>query len=331
MAAEKPPGNNDNGGFPVNVRNYRPGDEDGQAAVFNAAAGSLPKFKPATSFEIRRRCQDRDFDPTTWFYAEEGSQIVAYATFHKSGRVSYPWCLPGHEGLAEPLFERVLEAMKARKHASAFTAYRADWTPVNDFMLGHGFRKERDMLNFVVDLIDMPTPPARPSNTITPLKREDVPAMLAMNPKTLRVTTREELERHFFENPYFTPGSLYAIRDKSAHEPLAVGVFIENDKYADPNVVDAGMPCFRLGAFGTEGLGSKRLNGMFSFLTRADQQINPLGLDLIGHAAYRLQKSDDLGTFAGQIASDAPAPLVRFYQSHFRRQGSFPVFVKDLA
>jgi hypothetical protein len=316
----------------VNIRNYRPGDEDAQVAIYNAAAGPLPKFKPATTFEVRRRCQNRDFDAGTWFYAEEGTEIVAYATFHKkNGRVSYPWCRTGWEGVREPLFQHVLEAMKARGFATAFAAYRNDWAQVKDFFFRNGFRQQREMLNFLVDLIDMPTPPARPSNTINPLKREDVPALLSLSPTVLRVTEKEELERYLFENPYFSPECLYVIRDKTGQEPVAVGMFIENESYADPNLVDANMPCFRLGAFGTEGLTTKRLNGMFSFLPRADQPVNPLGLDLIGHAAYRLQKSDEIGTFAAQVASDAPAPLMRFYQSHFRRQGSFPIFVKDLA
>jgi hypothetical protein len=221
--------------------------------------------------------------------------------------------------------------MKARKMPSAFAAYRGDWTTVKDFFLAHGFRQAREMLNFLVDLVDMPTPPARPSNSVTPFKREDIPALLRMGCQVVRLTSNEDLERYLFENPYFGPDALYAIRDKSGQELVAVGIFIESESYADPSLVDAYMPCFRLGAFGTEGLTTKRLNGMFSFLTRADQQVNPLGLDLIGHAAYRLQKSDEIGTFAAQIASDAPAPLVRFYQSHFRRQGSFPVFVKELA
>src|SRR5262249_49651695 len=98
--------------------------------------------------------------------------------------------------------------------------------------------------------------------------------------------------------------------------------------YADPRQVDPNMPCFRLGAFGTEGMTTKRINGMFSFLARADQNLNPPALDLVGHAAFRLSKSD-VGAFAAQVPSDPPH-LVRFYQGHFQREGSFPIFAKEV-
>ena len=35
--------------------------------------------------------------------------------FQKNGRVSYPWCRPGHEQCAEPLFERVIQTMQQRR------------------------------------------------------------------------------------------------------------------------------------------------------------------------------------------------------------------------
>ena len=98
--------------------------------------------------------------------------------------------------------------------------------------------------------------------------------------------------------------------------------------YADPNLVDAAMPCFRLGAFGAEGMQVKRLNGMFSFLARNSTQVNALGLDLLGYATFRVRETD-LEAFAAQAPSDAPH-LLRFYQQYFRRQGSFPVLERQL-
>jgi hypothetical protein len=83
------------------------------------------------------------------------------------------------------------------------------------------------------------------------------------------------------------------------------------------------MPCFRLGAFGTEGLSVKRVNGLFSFLARP-ADISSVGLDLLTHAAYMLHDSP-VDTFAAQVPSDAPH-LLRFYQHHFRKQGSFPIW-----
>lgn len=310
------------------IRTYQSGDEEAQAAIYNEAAARFPKFKPATAVEIRRRCQARDFDPTACFYVADGPEIFGYATFQKNGRVSFPWYRAGYERIAEPLWQRVLQTLRERRIPTAFAAYREDWQPVHEFFLKRSFRRVRDMVNFVLDLVEMPTPPARPSSHITPLERRDVPALLRLAPSVLRLTKAEELERYLFHNPYFRLESIYVLRSRSDGEPVAVGLLIEEPTYADPKQVDAGMPCFRLGAFGTEGLSVKRINGMFSFLSGEDQPVRAHGLDLLAHAAFRLQTSD-LGTLAAQAPSDAPQ-LLRFYQSVFRRQGSFPVFAREI-
>src|SRR4051794_16759414 len=108
----------------MTIRTFQPGDEAAQLGIYNEAAADLPKFKPATLEELRRRVRAAEFDPGTRFVAEVGGQAVGYATFHANGRVSYPWCRKGHEDQAEPLFERVIEAMKARGLRNAFAAYR---------------------------------------------------------------------------------------------------------------------------------------------------------------------------------------------------------------
>jgi hypothetical protein len=312
----------------VIIRTFQPGDEAAQVNLFNEAAVSLPKFKPATLDEVRRRRRDAAFDPNTRFFAlDEAGQPVGYATFHANGRVSYPWCRPGHESAAESLFAKVLETMRARGLPRAFAAYRGDW-PQCDFFVAHGFRLVREMVNFVINLVDMPTPAARASNFIAPMRQEDVPAVFALAPRALRVGTPEELERHLFHNPYFGPDALYALRTRRDGPPIAAGILVEDPAYADPRQVDAAMPCYRLGAFGTEGMQCKRINGLFSFLAEPGRDCSPLALDLVGHAALRLNRTD-AEVLAAQVPSDVPH-LTRFYQRYFQRQGSFPVFELEL-
>jgi hypothetical protein len=118
------------------------------------------------------------------------------------------------------------------------------------------------------------------------------------------------------------------LRNRADEAPLAVGILIANLAYADPTQVDSMMPCFRLGAFGTEGMNTKRINGLFSFLARDQRQVNALGLDLLGHASFEFEDAGG-GNLAAQVPSDAPQ-LLRFYQSYFRRQGSFPIFERAL-
>jgi hypothetical protein len=310
------------------IRAYAPGDDAAQVSIFNEAAADLPRFKPATLDEVRRRGRDPSFDPEARFVAVVDGRPMAYATYQTNGRVSFPWSRKGHEALADPLFARVLEHMKERGHTRAFAAYRGDWPQQQRFFERHGFQVRREVVGFVLDMADMPTPPARPSSAVGPLRPEDVPAVLALGAGVLRLGDAAALEKYLFHNPYFPPKALFAVRARADGAPLAVGVIIANPAYTDPTQTDAGMPCFRLGAFGTEGLTTKRINGLFSLLAPAGRDVNPMGLDLLGYAAFQLEETD-VATFGAQVPSDA-AHLLRFYTQYFRRQGSFPVLERAL-
>jgi hypothetical protein len=314
----------------VNIRSYRPGDETAQAAIYNEAAARLSRFKPTTSEEVHRRCRDRSFDPETRLYAEADGEPVGYVMFHANGRIGFPWCKKGHESAALPLFERAMQVMKTRGMRTAFAAYRADWTPVKDFFLANGFHLAREIVNFLLDQADMPTRPGRRANPLTPLRPTDVPAIFAMGAGVLQTRTVEELEQYLFHNPYFPPEAVYVTRSRDDDSPVAVGILVVNLTYADPTLVDANMPCFRLGAFGSEGMTTKRINGLFSFLTRDERNASALALDLMSHASFQLEEDGGGSTtLAAQVPSDC-SYLLRFYQSYFRKQGSFPIFARAL-
>jgi hypothetical protein len=312
----------------MTIRTFQLGDDAAQVGIYNEAAADLPKFKPAMLDEVRRRCSAADFDPAARFYALAGGRPVGYVTFQANGRVSYPWCRRGHEAHAAPLLEHALQAMRARGMTSAFAAYRGDWPAQRDFFLAHGFRAEREMVNFVMDLGEMPTPAARASSAIDPLTPDDLPAVLALAPGAMRTTDAAALGQHLFHNPYFPPDAAYALRSKTDGKPVAVGVLVHDPAYANPKQLDAAMPCFRLGAFGTEGMTVKRVNGLFSFVAAADRDVSPLALDLLTRASQMLEETD-VETLAAQVPSDA-AHLLRFYKQYFRRQGSFPLYEREL-
>jgi hypothetical protein len=312
----------------MEIRTYRPGDEAAQVSIYNEAAAELPKFKAATLDEVRRRARGADYDPAARFLALVEGRPVGYAVFQPNGRVSYPWCRKGQEAAAQPLFERVLQTMKARGLTRAFTAYRSDWPAQQEFFHNNGFQTRREMVNYVLDIVEMPTPMARPSSSVGPATPEDVPAMLEMGANVLLIRERSALEQYLFHNAYFPADSVFALRLRAGGPPLAVGLLVANPAYAHPRQVDAAMPCFRLGAFGAEGMSSKRINGMFSFLTADTRDAHPLGLDLLGYAAYKLQDTD-VETFAAQAPSDA-GHLMRFYKQYFQRQASFPILERTL-
>jgi hypothetical protein len=97
-----------------------------------------------------------------------------------------------------------------------------------------------------------------------------------------------------------------------------------NSGYADPTKIDAAMPCFRLGAFGTEAQRHKRVNGLYSGVFASEAA----GVALLGEAVRRLQ-STGLSHVAAQAPSDQPH-LVAFYDRHFQRQGAFPILTRAL-
>lgn len=312
----------------MTIRTFQAGDDIAQVSIYNEAASELPRFKSATVDEVRRRCRSADFDPGTRFYAEAGGQAVGYVTFQANGRISYPWCRKGHEAHAGALFDRALAEMKARGHRRAFAAYRADWTAQGEFLRSRGFAPAREMVNYVMPLVDMPTPAARTTSVITPVRPDDLPVVLELGKGVLRCSDVASLEGHLFRNPYFPPSALFALRARPEGPPVAMAVVVTNSEYALPDQVDPMMPCFRLGAFGTEGLTHKRIKGMFSFIAADNRDLASHGLDLLGYATHKVGDTD-IDTFAAQAPSDA-AHLTRFYKGLFRRQGAFPIFEREL-
>ena len=74
----------------MTIRTYQPGDEVAQVGIYNEAAGDLPKFKPATLDEVRRRARGPDFDPDTRFFAEDfgdvqGGGLGTLLALHRRG------------------------------------------------------------------------------------------------------------------------------------------------------------------------------------------------------------------------------------------------------
>jgi hypothetical protein len=118
------------------------------------------------------------------------------------------------------------------------------------------------------------------------------------------------------------------IRSRTDQQPLAAARVIDNPAYADPKAVDATQPCFRLGAFGTEGLAHKRINGLFSLVLPRARSAMAVAHDLLGYAASHLAGSK-ASAIAAQVPSDSQH-LFAFFQSRFRQQASFPVFERSL-
>jgi hypothetical protein len=313
----------------VRISPFQPGCEFDQLAVYNTAAAALPKFKPTTLVELQRRISARDFDPNTRFFAYENGQVTGYCSYQKNGRVGYPWTMPGSEAVAEPLFAHTLEAMKSRGIKKVFTAYRKDWPNITGFFEKHGFALAREIINFTPEQENMPTSSSRLGSTVTQATPDDAAAIHALDPSVFRVSSVEALKDALWYNPYIAPECIFVMRNKSDGVAMAAGIFVRDPLYAEPKAVDPDMPCFRLGAFGTEGMTTKRIRGLFSFVTKPEKNITLVGMDMLGYSMNLLKDDDDITRYAAQVASDAPA-LLSFYQRIFERQGSFPVYERQL-
>jgi L-amino acid N-acyltransferase YncA len=307
------------------IRTYQPGDESVQVGIYNTAATALPGFKPAHADEVSRRYQSGDPDPEAKFYAVENGAVVGYAVFNANGRISYPWCLPSAQAHREPLLDAVLAGLRQRGHTVAWATYRGDWEPVLSFFAAHGFTTTRTMINYVAELAGLPHESVPPGQVIRPMEHGDLPALLALSGGIIDGANRARLVKYFWENPYFDPSSLFVLTPVShAATILGVALLNSNANHADPTRIDASMPCFRLGTFGTEHERHKRVNGLFSAVFASAAA----GETLLAEAARRLEQAGATH-LAAQAPSDQPA-VVAFHDRFLRRQGSFPILSRSL-
>src|SRR5204863_190064 len=155
------------------------------------------------------------------------------------------------------------------------------------FFARHGLAKARDVFSYTLDLMNLPTLVSRPTLQVTELRPEDVPALRDLAPGLIRVPD-EQLRQHLFANPFFEPRALEALRRREDGALRAAGLMLEDASFADPHQLDPLEPVFRHGAFGNEGLPTRRVNGLFSFVAPPGREAIPLGLDLLGMLAHRI-------------------------------------------
>jgi hypothetical protein len=184
------------------------------------------------------------------------------------------------------------------------------------------------MINYVADVSQLPHRDHLPQDRIIDrLSRQDLPQLIAMAPGLFVASDPQELERFFWENPFgdFSRG-LFALKHAHTGEIRGVSLLIVDDRFADPTKIDAAMPCFRLGAFGTERQRHKRINGLFSCVFTDEAEGELLLAATLGSQASWF----GLTYLAAQAPSDAPA-LCSWYDRFFQRQGSFPILSRWLS
>jgi len=104
-----------------------------------------------------------------------------------------------------------------------------------------------------------------------------------------------------------------------------VGLLIVDDRFADPTKIDAAMPCFRLGAFGTERERHKRVNGLFSAVF-ADVTEGELLLSWLVETRARPAGLTSIAAQGALRCAGARCPV----RPLLRRQGGFPILSRRL-
>ncbi len=307
----------------MHIRHYQPGDEQVQAELFNQATRSLPAYKPATAEDIAKRYRSPGADPTMRFYAIENSKVIGYIVFHPNGRISYPWCWPDALAARLPLLDAALGAMKERGMREAWACYRADWTEPLGFLEEHGFELKREMVNYVAELSRLPALAASKAFTVGPFDRDAVRRLPLLAGNLFEPEDGAALETFLLHNDYFRPDAGFVVKDASG-ATRGAALAIVDGRFADPTKIDPAMPCFRLGAFGTESERHKRVNGLFSCVFEDEAA----GEALLAEAVRRFQSSNLLHA-AAQAPSDQPR-LIAFYDRFFQRQGAFPILATSL-
>ena len=220
--------------------------------------------------------------------------------------------------------------MKRRGMPEAWAAYRADWSGGARVLAKPRLRREAadDQLPrgcFAAARTSGELPEDR---VIEPLGREEArPSSRRLAPRLFSGIEPRSLEAFFWENPpYDFSESLFALKERRSGKVLGAGLLVISDTFADPTKIDAAMPCFRLGAFGTERERHKRVNGLFSCVF-ADQAEGEL---LLSAPDWERARRAGLTHVAAQAPSDAIA-LCAFYDRIFQRQGAFPILSRLLS
>jgi hypothetical protein len=307
------------------IRNCIAGDAEHEVRIYNAAAARLPGFAPMSVEDVRRSMSIHGPERAVRFFAEHNGQPVGFCMYEAGGRIHYPWCVPGYENIGHALFATVARAMAARRITRAYATCRADWADQIEFFEDHEFDRVRDMVNFTQSIGDLPTMFQRPGLNVSVLRAGDVPEIERMAGGFLRFTGTA-LADYLTNNRFMPADAIYVLRRDGVIR--GVGVLIDDESFADVHTLDAMAPVFRFGAFGTEGLPMKRVNGLFSFLTAPGREAMLIAQDLLWYGTSRME-TNTFEMLSAQVPSDAPH-LLAFYEMYFQKQGSFPVFEREV-
>ena len=309
----------------MTIRPYQPGDESAQVHIYNIAASGLPCFKPANVEEVARRYRTADPDPAAKWYAVEAGAVVGYAVLNPNGRISYPWCLPDYQALHEPLLERVLDEMRRAAipkpgRPIAPTGSRCLVLPRPRVLAGSRDDQLRRRPGPIAPIARASGPGDPPDGTERPAPAREP------GPRDLRRRRPRGTRGVLLEQPVLR--HVEPLRPEigdGRSDPAGGGPAHRHRGYADPTKIDAAMPCFRLGAMGTEHERHKRVNGLFSCVFAEESA----GEILLAEAVRRLKQAG-LAHLAAQAPSDQPA-LIAFYDRYLHRQGLFPILSRPIA
>ena len=261
----------------MTIRTFQPGDDVAQVSHLQRGGRRAAEFQarhagraapPAARPGLRRRPRGS----TPWPTAGRS----ATPRFAANGRVSFPWCRKGHEAVAEPLLRRRPRGdARARPTARLRRLPRRLAGPARSSR-PTASRQTREMVNFVIDIVEMPTPAARRAANITPVtagRRARHPPPRGRRPARRRPPRRSK--QHLFRNPYFSAASLFALRSRSGDDAGRRRRWSSSRGLRQPRPGRrAPCPASASGRSAPRGMTHKRINGLFSFLAADARELS---------------------------------------------------------
>src|SRR5262249_8797105 len=128
------------------------------------------------------------------------------------------------------------------------------------------FRDKRQMINYVAEVEQLlPDTPLPPDRIVEPLRPEEMGDLHALIPDIDPNDDARRFQRFYAENPFYDfSGQIIALKEAGTGRILGIAHLVVESRFADPTQINAAMPCFRFGTFGTERERHKRVNGLFS-------------------------------------------------------------------
>ncbi len=311
------------------IRSFTTGDDAARVGIFNEAAAGLPKFKPATLDEIRRRTHGRDFDPAD-AVLRRGQRAAAGIRYVSDQRARF--ASPGAARAANASPNRCSSASSgdedswSQAHLRRLSR-RLDGQTTSSWPMASATRTTWSTSYWTWPTCRRLRPATAPGISAADA-RMTYPPWLPLCRTRWALPIWRPWNATSCTTRTFHPMPPSSLRGKTEGQLAAAGILIVNPAYADPTQVDCGHAVFPARGVRHRRNDDEAHQWPVQFPDAGRPRCQPAR-----PRPARLCLADagdtDVSTVAAQVSSAVPH-LLRFYERYFRKQGSFPIFEREL-